>query len=77
MCKKGHVKLTFVDIFFQTKCPYLINEMINVIAQLVAGAHRNGKSYFCIHFQQKNFTVLIWFLFSQFLLMIIFNRPKY
>lgn len=24
------------------KCPYLVNEMINVIAQLVAGAHRNG-----------------------------------
>ncbi|XP_061192090.1 translocation protein SEC63 homolog [Saccostrea echinata] len=27
------------------KCPYLINEMINVIAQLVAGAHRNAVQY--------------------------------
>lgn len=26
------------------KCSYLINEMINVIAQLVAGAYRNGRS---------------------------------
>ncbi|XP_048767691.1 translocation protein SEC63 homolog [Ostrea edulis] len=33
------------QVFVVKKCPYLINEMVNVIAQLVAGAHRNAVQY--------------------------------
>lgn len=37
--------LAIDQAYIVKKCPYLINEMINVIAQLVAGAHRNAVQY--------------------------------
>nr|XP_022289100.1 translocation protein SEC63 homolog [Crassostrea virginica] len=37
--------LAIDQAFIVKKCPYLINEMINVTAQLVAGAHRNAVQY--------------------------------
>lgn len=45
LSKALYIFFIFQDqAYIVRKCPYLINEMINVIAQLVAGAYRNGRS---------------------------------